>query len=615
MYYYIADRVQETTTDTGSGTLALLGASTGYRTFSTAIGNDNQTYYTIVNGSGTEWEVGIGYVGSDGFTFNRVTVLSSSTGGSIISFGAGTKNVFCSLPAEYANPTSQSGWQSYPVYASNQTIVDQSPIALRTDGTVDAVFALSEQNSTQSSSLFALSWTSTIYTAAAPIITGYNSFTSAIFYAWGNLSGGSYEFNTYQYPISENLSTRVNAFATAYNPNTNQYLITAIGNGGSATVRFGFGTPNEFGSGVSTMNSIGTAGKNIAGSTMGIAYHTTFQSMLTAFVSGINDLCIVKYYTPYNASNYTSPVIIGTVGAYSSASGYNIVCAYDETNGGTAVIVQDAATGVCSGFAINNQPGSTLPTASALVSGITAACYPITPESIAYSSVFGGLIFVVSPTAGGNPIYYKLTCTTSTLTASTSTTVYGPGFGQAVSSVAVTTTPNGSSGMFTLVSNAAVPSNQYWNLSFSVTSTTSLSTFSPDQQSAGGNVTPQWAAAVYNPLSTDYSYTSFYYNQSQGQIYQWGYRPLTTNNTELIGLAQTAVSASSGGGVQLKVAVPYSIAITANTSSPRPYTVGSKYYVTGSGSLTTVNSFGNVFVGKAISTTAIAVANGPGFSS
>jgi len=612
MYYYIADRVQETTTDTGSGTLALLGASTGYRTFSSAIGNTNQTYYTIVNGSGTEWEVGIGYVASDGFTFNRVTVLSSSTGGSLISFGAGTKDVFCSLPATYANPTSESGWQSYPVYASNQTIVDQSPIALRSDGTVDAVFALAEQNNTQSSSLFSQSWTSTIYTASAPIITGYNQFTSTIFFSWGNLSGGVYEFSTYQSPISENLSSRFNAFATAYNPNTNQYFLSAIGNTGSANITFGFGTPGPGGSGISTMNNTGNVGKNINNSTMGLAYHTVYQSMLAAYVNSTNDLCIIKYYTPYSSSNYTSAVIIGTVGAYSSASGYNIVCAYDQTNGGTAVIVQDLATGVCSGFAVNNQPSSSNPTASALVASFTASCYPITSNSVAYSSTFGGLIFVVSPTVGGAPIYYRLTCSTTTLTVSTSASA-GTSFSQPVTSVAVTTTPNGLSGMFTHVSNSAAPSNQYWNQSFTVTATT-LSTFSPDQQSAGGTVNPQWAAAVYNPLSTDYSYSSFYYNTSQSELWMWGYRPLTTNNTEFIGLAQNAVSSSSGGGVQLKVAVPYSIAITADTSSPRPYTVGSKYYVNGAGSLTTTSS-GNVFVGKAISTTAIAVANGPGFSS
>lgn len=56
----LKDRVQETTTTTGTGAVTLDGASTGYQTFD-AIGNFNQTYYTITDG--TNWEAGIGTFG------------------------------------------------------------------------------------------------------------------------------------------------------------------------------------------------------------------------------------------------------------------------------------------------------------------------------------------------------------------------------------------------------------------------------------------------------------------------------------------------------------------------------------------------------------------------
>lgn len=92
----VKDRVFENSTTTGTGTFTLSGAVTGYQTFSSAIGNGNTTYYTIANN--TEWEVGIGTVGAG--TLTRDTILESSNGGTAVNFSAGTKNVFCTYPAE-----------------------------------------------------------------------------------------------------------------------------------------------------------------------------------------------------------------------------------------------------------------------------------------------------------------------------------------------------------------------------------------------------------------------------------------------------------------------------------------------------------------------------------
>jgi hypothetical protein len=94
MALIVKDRVQETSTTTGTGTFTLDGANSGFATFSSAVGNGNTTYYAIVGG--TEWEVGIGTVGAG--TLARTTLLASSTG-SAISFSAGIKNVFCTYPA------------------------------------------------------------------------------------------------------------------------------------------------------------------------------------------------------------------------------------------------------------------------------------------------------------------------------------------------------------------------------------------------------------------------------------------------------------------------------------------------------------------------------------
>lgn len=95
MALVFADRVQETTTTAGTGTVTLAGAVAGFQSFS-AIGNGNTTYYTIVNGN--NWETGVGTYTSSGTTLSRDTVFASSSSGSKITL-SGTSNVFVSPPS------------------------------------------------------------------------------------------------------------------------------------------------------------------------------------------------------------------------------------------------------------------------------------------------------------------------------------------------------------------------------------------------------------------------------------------------------------------------------------------------------------------------------------
>jgi hypothetical protein len=101
MAFVLADRVKETTTSTGTTAVTLLGAATGFQSFS-AIGNANVTYYTIAGQTGSEWEVGIGTYTSSGTSLSRDTVLASSNSGSLVNFSAGTKDVWCDYPAKRA---------------------------------------------------------------------------------------------------------------------------------------------------------------------------------------------------------------------------------------------------------------------------------------------------------------------------------------------------------------------------------------------------------------------------------------------------------------------------------------------------------------------------------
>ena len=103
MALVVDDRVKETSTTTGTGTLDLSGAVSGFQTFVAGVGNSNTTYYAIVNRDEDEWETGVGTVtDATTDTLARTTVIASSNSDSAVNFSAGTKDVFTTLPASKA---------------------------------------------------------------------------------------------------------------------------------------------------------------------------------------------------------------------------------------------------------------------------------------------------------------------------------------------------------------------------------------------------------------------------------------------------------------------------------------------------------------------------------
>jgi hypothetical protein len=99
MALVLKDRVKETSTTAGTGTLTLDGAASGFQSFA-AVGNGNTTYYAIVDPITGDWEVGLGTYTSSGTTLSRTTVLSSSNSGSLVSFASNPKDVFVTYPSE-----------------------------------------------------------------------------------------------------------------------------------------------------------------------------------------------------------------------------------------------------------------------------------------------------------------------------------------------------------------------------------------------------------------------------------------------------------------------------------------------------------------------------------
>jgi hypothetical protein len=118
MALVLRDRVKETTSTTGTGTLTLTGASDGFQSFS-VIGDGNTTYYAII--SGNDWEVGIGTYTASGTTLSRDTVLESSNSGSAVNLTAAAE-VFVTYPAEKSVTGAMGFVENDATISVNQTI-------------------------------------------------------------------------------------------------------------------------------------------------------------------------------------------------------------------------------------------------------------------------------------------------------------------------------------------------------------------------------------------------------------------------------------------------------------------------------------------------------------
>ena len=110
MALVLADRVKETSTTTGTGTYTLAGAVSGFESFG-SIGDGNTTYYACTLDA--NFEVGIGTYTASGTTLARTTILQSSNSDNAVDWGAGTKTLFCTQPAEKAVFRDASGNVSF----------------------------------------------------------------------------------------------------------------------------------------------------------------------------------------------------------------------------------------------------------------------------------------------------------------------------------------------------------------------------------------------------------------------------------------------------------------------------------------------------------------------
>jgi hypothetical protein len=126
MALVLKDRVKETSTTSGTGTLTLGGAVDGFQSFS-VIGDANTTYYAVFDSSTNDWEVGLGTYSSAGGTLTRDQVLESSNSGNLVDFSSASKIVFCTYPAEKALTTDDIGTS---IQAFDSTILKSTDIGV-----------------------------------------------------------------------------------------------------------------------------------------------------------------------------------------------------------------------------------------------------------------------------------------------------------------------------------------------------------------------------------------------------------------------------------------------------------------------------------------------------
>jgi hypothetical protein len=233
----LADRVKETTTTTGTGTITLDGAAMGFQSFA-VVGDGNTTYYTIAGQGTSDWEVGIGTYTASGTTLSRDTVLASSAGAPTkTSFAPGTKDVFVTYPAgrsvfeDAAEDVSLPGnftltgtTKKFQANFSNGTVNDRLLFQTSVANNATGIYAI-PNGSSQSASWQAANNSDT--TNASKVLIAMNGTTDA------------------------QLVSGINGTGT--------YLPLALYTGGLG--RFAIGTSGQFGIGPTATTNYGTSGQ------------------------------------------------------------------------------------------------------------------------------------------------------------------------------------------------------------------------------------------------------------------------------------------------------------------------------------------------------------------
>jgi hypothetical protein len=204
MALIVADRVQETTTTTGTGTYTLSGAKDGFQSFG-AVGDGNTTYYACTDG--TDYEVGIGTYTASGTTLARTTIIESSNSDAAVNWGAGSKDIFVTAPADKTLLVGRNLYADNPSSATMPSVTGANAIGIGDSttssgtGSVAIGFGADASNTHN----IAIGYNSEASTGVYNYAFGFGATANASYYAVaigstnggvGSIAGGNGSFAT-----------------------------------------------------------------------------------------------------------------------------------------------------------------------------------------------------------------------------------------------------------------------------------------------------------------------------------------------------------------------------------------------------------------------------------
>lgn len=312
MALVLKDRVKETTTTAGTGTVTLLGAAPGFQSFA-SIGDANTTYYTIAGQTTSEWEVGIGTYTSSGTTLARTTVLSNSSGTepSALSFSAGTKDVFVTYP---------SG-KSVNLDASGNATALGTPASFVGTNITGTATAFTASNVTTNANLTGDVTSSGNTTTLATVNSNVGSFTfsSITVNAKGLITAASSGSAPAEFVSGTAITFNQTAAPTGWtksltHDNKALRVVTGtVGSGGSVGFTTALATPTVTGSTSISVSVSGTTGAT----TLTTAQLASHSHSGTVYLS---DSCYPAVRGPFKVTNRYSAE---TVGDFTNSSGSN----------------------------------------------------------------------------------------------------------------------------------------------------------------------------------------------------------------------------------------------------------------------------------------------------
>ena len=284
MAFVVADRVKETTSTTGTGTLTLAGATTGFQPFSSGIGATNSTYYTISSSAGSEWEVGIGTVGAGGTTLSRDSVLASSNAGSLVNLSAGVKDIYVTYPSGKSVMTDVSQTLTNKTISGSSNTLSNIANASLTNSTISGISLGSNLGTlTRGTYLTGSNYNGSTGQTWAVDATSVNTASKVVV----RDGSGNFAAGTITAALSGNATTATNitgysgTYWTSNNDGTGSGLDADLLDGQQGTYYYPASNPNGYTTNVGTITGV-TAGVGLSGGgTSGTVTLTVDLSELT----------------------------------------------------------------------------------------------------------------------------------------------------------------------------------------------------------------------------------------------------------------------------------------------------------------------------------------------